>query len=71
MSRNNYQSTAAFGASLIIFFLNSAVGQVIVVHTWFLQIAAFWGLVLGDYNRTLMLKENSRAITRIPTIMQE
>ena len=49
MSKSNYKYTTAYGASLIIFFFNSAVGQVIVVHTWFLQMAVFWGIVLGDY----------------------
>ena len=49
MNKAKYRFTSAYGASLIIFFLNSAVGQVIVVHTWFLQMAVFWGIVIGIF----------------------
>ena len=49
MNKAKYKFTSAYGASLIIFFLNSAVGQVIVVHTWFLQMAVFWGIVIGIF----------------------
>lgn len=51
MAKQNYRHTLAFGASLIIFFFDSAVGQVIVVHTWSLQIVTFWGIILGDFYR--------------------
>ena len=51
MNKSNYQYSTAFGISLIIFFFSSMISQVIVVNTWFLEIATFWGLVLGDYDR--------------------
>lgn len=56
MSREDYRFTTAYGASLIVFFLDSAVGQVIVVHTWTLQIMVFWGIVLGDFYRKQKLR---------------
>ncbi len=56
MARQNYRYTLAYGASLIIFFFDSAVGQVIVVHTWTLQIVAFWGIILGDFYRESRLE---------------
>jgi len=49
MKKAKHEYLVAYGASLIIFFFNSMVGQVIVVPYWFLEIAVFWGLVFGDY----------------------
>lgn len=54
MAKRRYKYATAFGASLIIFFFNSIVGQVIVVHTWMLEMGAFWGLVIGDFRRIQM-----------------
>lgn len=54
MNKTKYRYTTAYGASLIIFFFNSLVGQVIVVHTWMLQMGVFWGLILGDYRKTIL-----------------
>lgn len=51
MARKKYKYTTAYGASLIIFFFNSTVGEVIIVHTWMLEMGAFWGLVFGDFRR--------------------
>ena len=51
MKKNKYEYTIAYGTSLIIFFITSSFGMVIVVHTWFLQMAMFWGIVLGDFYR--------------------
>ena len=52
MKKAGFKYTTAYGISLIVFFFNSAVGQVIVVHTWFLQMAVFWGLVIGQFMLT-------------------
>lgn len=51
MARKKYKYATAYGASLIIFFFNSMVGEVIIVHTWMLEMGAFWGLVFGDFRR--------------------
>lgn len=58
MARLNYTHTTAFGTSLIIFFLDSIVGQVIVVHTWTLQLVVFWGIILGDFYRERKLRRS-------------
>ena len=49
MNKKKYRFMTSYGIYLIIFFLNSAVGQVIVLHTWTLQIMVYWGLVFGDF----------------------
>lgn len=65
MAREKFRYTTAFGASLIIFFFNSAVGQVIVVPTWFLQMAAFWGVVIGCYYRERRKVKGERPCQRL------
>lgn len=57
MIRMNYKHSVAYGTSLIIFFFTSSVGMVMVVHTWFLQMSSFWGIVLGDFYKEC-IKEN-------------
>lgn len=58
MAKKKYRFTTAYGISLIVFFLNSAVGQVLVVHTWTLQLMVFWGLVMGDFYREQKLRSD-------------
>ena len=61
MNKSNYRYRIAYIASLIIFFCSSSVEQVIVVHTWFLQMAVFWGIVIGDYYREINEKKEEKA----------
>jgi len=60
MSRLNYKYTLAFGASMIIFLADSMVGQVVVVHTWVLQLGVVWGILLGDFYAFSQEKRNER-----------
>ncbi len=56
MIKTKYRYATAYGASLIIFFFNSLVGQVIVVHTWMLEMGVFWGLIIGDFRKNISQK---------------
>ena len=62
MKRNNYEYKIAYAFSLIIFFITSSFGMVMVVHTWFLQMAIFWGIVLGDFYRSTISKKRRISI---------
>lgn len=57
MARRSYEYTTAFGASLIIFFLHSSVGQVIVISEYILILGVIWGLLIGNYYRTCQIQE--------------
>ena len=52
MKKNHYKWFAPYVMSLVIFFVCSTVSMVMVYPYWFLSIAMFWGIVIGDYDKT-------------------
>ena len=55
MLREKYRNTPAFAFSIMLFFVCSMTSQLIILMSWFIYLALFWGITIADFERSRAL----------------